>query len=82
MNSQRENGDDGKHSSELTYAGRGVRLPEETVVELNTGNLRHSLDLVARITLKRNRISWFSAVPIAGTILGDAWVVAGGGCCS
>lgn len=62
-----------------TCAGGGVRLPEEAVAQLYTGDLGLPLELIARVTLEGDGVARLSAVAVAGAVLGHTWVVAGGG---
>lgn len=61
-----------------TYARRGVRLPEEAVVQLHTRDFGLSLELIARVALEGDSVSRLPAVAVAGAVLRHSRVVAGG----
>ena len=59
----------------LTCAGGGVRLPEEAAVDLCAGDLGGPLKDVTGITLEQDTVSGLLAVPTAGPVGGQTWVV-------
>ena len=66
-----------------TYARGRVWLPEESVIQLHTGDFSLSLELISGVTLEGDGIPRLSTIPVAGAVLRQAWVIAGGrdGCC-
>lgn len=62
-----------------TCAGGGVRLPEESVLNLHTSDFGLPLQSISRVTLEDDGVSCFFAVPTPAPVLGNPWVIAGSG---
>lgn len=62
-----------------TCAGRGVRLPEESVLNLHTSDLGLPLQSISWVTLEDDGVSCLLAVTAPAPVLGNPRVIAGGG---